>query len=141
MTPKTFHPRKFVVELWAGLRIAIWQVDRGNNYALDCTFDVSALSVRRVTRQPSAYQLRRPIFRQNGDAIPLLLAQPNGAIPATGNGFLRKILCEYFQFLQTDNVRLRLLQPNNQSVQAPVDVTDVVRRDFHRGGSLECRDD
>jgi hypothetical protein len=47
------------------------------------------------------------------------------------DGINRKISVGRFQFLQSDDVRLRGAQPSQQVRQAPVDIVDVERCDLH----------
>ena len=78
---------------------------------VDGRFDVAALRILRIARQAALCFLRRLPTREDGDAVPALLAVPDRAIARRLQGFLRKLLLRRLELLQADDVWTRLFQP------------------------------
>ncbi len=125
------EPGQLVVEFRAGLRIAVGQIDRGDEDAADGRFDVAALPVARIARQLHAGQDRLGIARQDGDTVPGALAAMHGEVAGALDRGRGKRLVRGLQFLQAHDIRLGCLQPLQQEGKAPLDVIDVEGGDFH----------
>jgi len=125
------EPCELVVEFRARLRIAVRQIEAADDDAIDGGFDVARLFVVAVPGQLVADRHRIGVARQDGDAVPAFLSAPHRAIAGLVDGFDRKILIGRFQLLQGHDIGLCLPQPSQQVRQAPVDIVDVERCDFH----------
>ena len=84
------NQRKLVVELRAGLRVSVRQIDRADDHRADGCFQVAAVIVRVVARQLFANFRDLEVTRQDGDAVPRALAVPERGVSRLGDGRLRK---------------------------------------------------
>ena len=108
------QPPELVVELGAGRRVAIRQVQATHQHAVDGRLEKAALIVSGVSRKTAPRLDRLPAARQDCDAIPGLLAMPDRAIAGLLNFLLREAHVRRFQLLQADDVGLRFLHPAQQ---------------------------
>ena len=130
MTDQPLEPRQLVVEFGPGLGIAIGQIKRRDQHAIDRGLEITCLLVVLSTGQARAcHDGFGP--GQDCDAIPGFLATPHCVVTRLSDGVLRKLLVGCFEFLQTDDVGPCGSQPGQQVRQSPVDVVDVERRDLH----------
>src|SRR5690606_29403246 len=129
------HPLELVVELRAGLRIAIGQVEAPHDDAMHRSFQVTALLVLRIARQSAPAFHRHRVAGEQRDAIPGTLPVPDRAIAGRFDIRDRERLVHRLEFLQRDDVRLFLLQPSQQVRQARTDAVDVERGELQRGGA------
>ena len=128
---QALEPRELVVEFRAWLRIAVRQIDAGNDDAVHRGFDVARFRIGLVAGQRGSGHDRLRAARKDCDAVPGLLAAPHRAIARACDRAFGKLRVGGFQFLQTDNVRPRGLEPLQQVRQPAVDVVDVEGRDLH----------
>src|SRR5258705_8162750 len=133
MGDEAVEPGELVVEFRTGLRVAVWRIERGDDYAVHCRLDVAALRVVRVAGQDVAGDDRGRIAGEDGNAVPGLLAAPNrlvaGALDRGGGEFAIGRL----QLLQADDIGRGLAEPRQKIGQPPPDVVDVEAGDFHQG--------
>src|SRR5690606_17510218 len=87
--------------------------------------------VFRVAGQPAPGLDGIDAARQNGHAVPALLAVPDGAVAGFADGVDGEFLLRRLQFLQAGDVGPGLLQPAQQHGQPAVDAVDVVGGDLH----------
>ena len=80
MRGKTLEPSKLVIKFRPWLRIAVRQVDRGNEHALHSRLDVPALGVGGIARQLRPRDDRVGALREDRNAIPALLSAPRRAV-------------------------------------------------------------
>src|SRR3984957_15277201 len=125
------EPCELGVEFRTRLRIAVRQINAGDNNAFDGGFDVARLAIIRVTGQFGPDQHRLGLARQDGDAVPGLLAAPDRAVAGLVDGAKRKVIFGRLQFLKANDIGFCLSQPTKQVRQAPVDIVDVERGDLH----------
>jgi hypothetical protein len=128
---QALEPGKLVVELRAGLRVAVRQVDASDEDAIDRRFDVAALRVVGVARQRHAGQNRLAAAREDGDSVPGLLPPPYRVIARLADGIGGKFRVGGFELLQAGDVGPRRLEPLQQVRQPPLDVVDVEGRNLH----------
>src|SRR3546814_17593507 len=69
---------------------------------------------------------------QDSDAVEALLPMPDAAIADVANVLFRKCLIGRLEFLQADDVGLRLLQPFQQARQAGLVPVDLVGSPEHK---------
>jgi hypothetical protein len=131
MQAQPFEPGELVVELRAGLRIAVRSVDRGDEDAPDRRLDVAALEVGRVAWQFGAHEHRVDIPREDRDPVPGRLAAPYGAVAGGFDRSARKISLGDLQLLQADDVGFGGAEPVKEVVQTPLDAVDVECGDPH----------
>src|ERR1700736_3981883 len=74
------EPVELVVEFRPGLRIAVRQIDAGNDDAFDRGLDIARLAVGGVAGKLRPDQHRFGLPRQDGDAVPGLLSAPYPAL-------------------------------------------------------------
>src|SRR3954469_8941891 len=133
MSLQALEPSELVVELRAGLRIAVGQVDAADEHTIDRRFDVAALRVAGVARQSRARQDGFLAARENGDAVPGFLPAPHRAIARLAERIDGKFRVGGLELLQAGDVGPRRLEPLQQVRQPPVHVVDVEGRDLHTG--------
>src|SRR3984893_1864912 len=80
------EPVELVVEFRSRLRIAVRQIDTGDDDAVDGGFDIARLALVAVARPLGADQHRIGAARQDGDAVPGLLSAPDRAVAGLGDG-------------------------------------------------------
>ena len=71
MPEQPLEPGELVVKLWTRLRVAVRRVDRGDDDAIDCRFDVATLGNRSLL-------LMERLAAVDGDRARLLLKQGDG---------------------------------------------------------------
>ena len=80
------EPIHFVVEFGAGGRVTIWQVKTADDDTIDLSLYITAVTIFRVTREHSADLLWLSAAGEDGDAVPTLLAMPDGVIACVCDG-------------------------------------------------------
>src|SRR5262245_58439598 len=128
---QALEPAQFVVELRTGPWIAVRKIKASDYEVADLGFNVAAVHIIGITGQPTARLDRRRAARQDSDAVPAFLPMPDGAEARLPNGVDGKPLLRRLQFLQAEDVRLRLSQPSQEHREAPIDAVDVVGSDNH----------
>src|SRR5665213_457497 len=114
MKLQSFKPPHFKIKLWPWCRITIWQIETTYNCVIYFRFNVPAMKVFRVAREPSSYFLRRFISRQYRYTIPAFLTMPDGMIASVFYGLLRKFFLWCFQFLEACHIRSSFFKPAKQ---------------------------
>src|SRR6185437_618748 len=79
----------------------------------------------------AAFHIGRRLARQQRDAVIAALAERLDVIAEAFELERREILGEAFDFLQADDIGLRVLQPGQQMRQPRFDRVHVPRSDFH----------
>ena len=131
MGGQPLEPAQLVVELRPGRRIAVGQIEAADQHAVHRRLDVAAVRVVGVARQAAPGLDRLGAAREDGDAVPALLAVPDRAVAGLADRGFREPLVRGLQLLQADDVRLGLRQPAQQHRQAAVDAVDVEGGDPH----------
>ena len=131
MGRQALEPAQLVVELRAGRRIAVRQVEATDEHAVDRRFDISAVHVGRVARQAPPGFLRLLPARQDRDTVPALLTMPDRAVAGVAKRALGEFILRRLEFLKTYDVRSSLAEPAQQDGQAPIHAIDVEGSDFH----------
>src|SRR5260221_461086 len=90
------EPVELVVEFRPRLRIAVRQIDAGNDDAFDRGLDIARLAVGGVAGKLRPDQHRFGLPRQDGDAVPGLLSAPYRAIASLVDRLDRKIIVGRF---------------------------------------------
>ena len=91
MGAQALEPVELVIEFRSRLRIAVRQIDAGDDDAVDGGFDIARLVVVGVAGQAVADQYRLGLARQNGDAVPGFLAAPHRAVASLFDRRKRKL--------------------------------------------------
>jgi hypothetical protein len=99
--------------------------------------DIARLAVLRVARQTAMGLDRLAAAREDGDAVPALLAVPDRAIAGLLDRGRGKAVFGRLQFLEAGDVGPCLGQPVEQQRQAAVDAVDVEGGDLHPGETIE----
>ena len=131
MRPQPSEPVELVIEFRPGLRIAVRQIDAGDDDAVDGGLDIARLVIIAIAGQRGSGQYRLGVARQDGDAVPGLLSAPHRAVAGFLDRQNRELGIGRFQFLQTDDFGFSRAQPAQQVRQAAVDIIDVEGRDLH----------
>ena len=131
MRPQPPEPVELVIEFRPGLRIAVRQIDAGDDDAVDGGLDVARLVILAVAGQGRPGQHRLGVPRQDGDAVPGLLPAPHRAVAGFLDRGSREIGVGRFQFLQGNDIGPGGAQPLHEVRQTPVDVVDVEGCDLH----------
>ncbi|SPA54885.1 protein of unknown function [Cupriavidus taiwanensis] len=133
MRDQPFEPGELVVELRPRLRVAVRQVKAADQHACDRRLEVAAVAVVGVAGQAAAHFDRLRAARQDGDAVPGLLAVPDRAIAGVADLARRKALVGGLQFLQAYDVRRFAREPVAQRPHPAADAVDVESGDLQRG--------
>jgi hypothetical protein len=128
---ETFQPSQLIRKFGPRLRIAVRGVDRGDDDAIHCRLDVTALVVLRIAGQLATGQ-DRSSASEDRDPIPALLAAPHGLVSRISQGLGRKVRIGRFQFLQVHDVRRRRIQPSEEVRKPLSNVIDVEAGDLHQ---------
>jgi hypothetical protein len=112
------------------LRVAVREVDRGDNEAVDLGLEVACLAVELVAGEAAADLDRLLAPGEDRDAVMGALAVPEGAVAGAREDARRTFLVGGLDLLEADDVGARLLQPFEQPRQAAVDAVDVIGRDL-----------
>jgi hypothetical protein len=128
---QALEPCQLVLELRAGLRIPVREIDAADQHAIHCGLDISALLVLRIARQQRPGQHRLGIPCKDGHAVPRLPFSPDAAVAKLNKLVCRKGPISALQLLQTNHVRLSSPQPSQKVWQPPIDVVDVEGGDLH----------
>ncbi|KUL97370.1 hypothetical protein DK26_01515 [Bosea sp. WAO] len=114
MRMKSLEPGELIVELWPWLGISIRQIDAADKNAPDRSFNVAALAVGLVARQLGLREYGICSAREDGNAVPSLLAPPDNAIATRAKlGFGERTI-RALELLKADNVRLGSREPIQQ---------------------------
>ena len=131
MRNQAVEPGQLVVEFRAWLRVAVRQIDAGDEHAPDGRLDIPALRIVGIAGEGLCGDDRRRPARQDGDAVPGTLTLPYRLVAEIVQGTSRKLRLLTFELLQADDIRLRRLEPGRETAKALVDVVDVEGRDLH----------
>src|SRR5512132_1237211 len=101
---EALEPAQLVVEFRARRGVAVWQVETAYQDPMHGRLDVAAVTVVGIFGETTAGFLRLYPAREDGDAVPALLAMPNRAIVRVPDRSFRKLLLRSFQLLQADHV-------------------------------------
>jgi len=126
------EPGKLVVELRAGLGIAVRQVQAADDDSIDGRFDIAAVRLIRVVWQAPARLNGLPALLQDGDPIVGTLTVPDGAVSRAANRELGKGFVGCLELLQADDIGRFPRQPVEKRRQASVDAVDVESGNLHR---------
>ena len=99
---------------------------------VDRRLDIARLPVVRIARQFAPRHDRLAAARQDGNAVPGLLAAPHGAVARLLNRGLGEFAVGGLKLLQRDDVGLFGAQPADQITEPLVHVVDVEGRYLHR---------
>src|SRR5438477_8389220 len=143
MRREASEPGKFVREFGPRLRVPVRRVQRGDENAVYRCFEIPALRIRGISRQSGSRDNGVAIPREDCDAVPRLLTQPNGAIACVLDRRFRQLRVGGLQLLKADNIGRACAQPLKKVGETLVDVVDVERRDLHpgRGGRIAPEDE
>src|SRR5271163_5046877 len=136
MFRQALNPSEFVIELGAGRRIAVGKIEAADEDAVDLGLEVAALYVVRVAGQASTSLQRILTARENGDAVPALLAVPDHAVAGLADSGFRKLLLRRLQFLETRDIGPGFGEPAQKHRQPAIDAIDVEGCDLHGRGSV-----
>src|SRR5690606_22534284 len=131
MCNEALEPGELVIELIAGLRIAVRQVQAADANAFDVGFDIPAVRIVRIARQTAANLHRLFSFGEDCDAVPGTLPMPHRAVSCRSNRHDGKILIRRFELLEARDIRLFFLEPREQMAEPTCDAIDVESRNFH----------
>ena len=131
MRVQPIEPGKLIVELRPRLRIAVGQVDRRGDQAVDLCLEVPAVGIVGIVGQAAQALDRIVATRQDGHAVKAFLPMPDRAVARVADVAFGKGLVAGFQLLKNGDVGLLLAEPFDQTWQARLDAIDVVGRDFH----------
>ena len=96
MPDQPFEPGELVVEFRSRLRIAVGQIDRGDDDAVDGGFDIAALEILGIARQVDGGQHRFVSSCEDCDAVPVLLAAPDCRVARVAKAASGKAACSAF---------------------------------------------
>ena len=128
---QSIEPAQLVIELRAGGRISVRQIQATNQHPIDRRLDVAAVRVIRIAGQAATRFRRRPAARKYGNAVPALLAVPDRAVAGFPNCRLGEFVVRGLQLLQAGDVRLDLGEPAHQHRETAINTVHVERRDLH----------
>src|SRR2546421_12843597 len=77
---QALEPRQLVIELRTGLRVAVRQIEAGDDNAVHRSFDITALVVGGIAGQPAANLHRLAALGEDRHAVPGALTVPDGAV-------------------------------------------------------------
>jgi hypothetical protein len=80
------EPLELVVELGAGPRIAVGQVEAADDDPADRGLEIAAVAVVGIAGQTAAGLVNLPDAAEDGDAVPALLAVPARRVARVGDG-------------------------------------------------------
>jgi hypothetical protein len=135
---QALEPGQLVVELGARLRVAVGQVDRGDEHAVDGGLDVARVVVGVVARKRSPRH-DRPVSRASSATPFHVFCPTRRAVAGVFERGARELGVGRLQLLQRDDIGLGLRQPLEQERQAAVDAVDVPGRDLQRRRSRRGR--
>src|SRR5215470_14027009 len=99
---------------------------------LTAASNIARLPVVGVAGQFALRHDRLAAARQDGDAVPSLLAAPHGAVARLPNRGLGEFAVGGLKLLQRDDVGLFSAQPTDQITEPLVHVVDVEARYLHQ---------
>src|SRR3546814_6724649 len=113
--------------------ISVREIDAGNAQALYVCLYIATMFILGLPLKAALYFYRVFAASQDSDAVEALLPMPDAAIADVANVLFRKCLIGRLEFLQADDVGLRLRQPFQQEigrahVRTPVTNTNPVCR-------------
>jgi hypothetical protein len=125
------EPSQLVVEFRPGLRVTVRQIDRPNDEPVDRRFQIPAMSVVRIVRQPApSFQWLSPL-RKDRDTVEPLLPMPYRPVTRALDRELGKRSVRSLQLLQADDIRTEFFEPLEKSWQSTRDAVDIEGGDFH----------
>jgi hypothetical protein len=131
MYDQPFEPRQFVSELRSGLRIAVGQVNAGDENTTNSRFHVPSLMVVIITRKLCASQKRLLFTGKNCHTVPGAFTHPDRFISGGPQSVDWKVMLLGLEFLETDHFGLLPFEPTHDICKPLVDVVDVECRDLH----------
>jgi hypothetical protein len=134
MSRETIQPSELVGEFRTRLRISVWCIKRRYDNTFYCRFDLTTFCVAEIAGQRSSRQNRRCPTREDGDAIPSLLAPPDGFVTRPAYCVRWKLRIRRLELLEADHVRFSDTKPMQKICEALIDVVDVERGNFHLEG-------
>ncbi len=132
MRVETRHPLELVIIFGARPRVAIGQIETGDEDAADRRLDIAALFVARIAGKAAARFVEFADAAEHRDAVPAALAVPDDVVARVADRGFRKFLLRRLEFLEADDVGLREREPFEQHRQAAVDAVHIISRDLHR---------
>ena len=132
---KSFEPFHLVIELGAGARVAVGQVEASNDYAVDRRFQIPALCRVGIARESTAGLDRPADTAKDRNTVPALLTVPDRFIAKCGDGSSGKTLVGRLQLLQANDMRTLLVEPAHEHGQTTVDAVNVIGCDLHPDSS------
>jgi len=126
------EPCELVIELGTGPRVAIGRVETTDEHAIHGSFDIATVGIACAPGEAAPGFLRLALARQDGDAVPALLPEPNGAVASVTDGAFGEFLIGGLQFLEAGDVGFGLPQPFEQHRKPTVDPVHIVSGDTHR---------
>ncbi len=124
------EPAEFVIELRAGRWIAVGKVKAANQHAIDGRLEVATVCVVWIAGKAPTTLAGIQTARENGDAIPALLAVPDRAVARLADRGLWKFLLGRLQFLKAHDIGLGFDEPAQEHREATIDAVDVEGCDF-----------
>lgn len=106
MRVQPLEPAPLEVEIRSGSRIAVRQIQAGEQHAVDRGLDVAALRIVRLTRQSAPGFMDRADPAEDGDPVPTPLAMPDRTIAKVAKSRFGELVLRRLQFLETEDVGL-----------------------------------
>ena len=128
---KPLEPPQLVIELRAGCRIAVGEIETTYDEAVDVRFEVTAVGVIRIAGQAAPPLDGHGTLRQDRNAVIGFLAVEDCAVPGLRNRFLRELFIRGLEFLETGDVRLLFFKPAQQHRKPAVDTVYVEGGELH----------
>ena len=123
------HPRQLVVELGAGPRIAVGQIEVADQQPADRRLDIAAVARVGIAGQAAAGFDGLADAAQDGDSVPAFLAVPDGRIAGVARCFGGERFVGAFELLEARRCRAGTRQPAQQDRQPRIDPVDIVAGD------------
>src|SRR5215207_7726792 len=105
MENQPVEPTQLVIELWPRRRVAVRQIDRGDENAVNCRLDVSAMHIVGIAGELARSFDWIGAASEDGDTVPTLLAVPDRSIARFPERRGGELLLRSLQLLQAHNVR------------------------------------
>lgn len=133
---QALEPGKLEIEFRSGLGVAVRQVHRGDDQAVDLRLQVARLLIQLVARQAAADLRRLLALREDRNPVVRALAVPDRTVARVLQRARRTLLVGGLDFLQADDVGSGLVQPFEQPRQPAVDAVDVIARDLQANAAM-----
>ncbi|ESY86451.1 hypothetical protein X741_33120 [Mesorhizobium sp. LNHC229A00] len=119
------EPTQLVVKLGTRGRISVWQIETTDDESADLRLDIAAMAVIRVAGKPASTLDGARSASEDSDAVVGFLAVPDCTIPSVADRLGRKLLVRGFEFLKTNDVITRGLEPREEDRQATIDTVHI----------------